>query len=54
MIEAMLLTIHPSGEETPTAVGPVEYLVTVFPGSRFTGVIAPAKAAAAVSAAFVD
>ncbi|WNI26451.1 DUF6325 family protein [Streptomyces sp. ITFR-16] len=33
------------------AVGPVEYLVVAFPGSRFTGVIAPALADAVASKA---
>ncbi|GAA3479955.1 hypothetical protein GCM10018966_044850 [Streptomyces yanii] len=47
----MLLTFHPSGEETPVAVGPVEYLVVAFPGSRFTGAIAPALADAVASKA---
>ncbi|MFK0097998.1 hypothetical protein [Streptomyces sp. NPDC091040] len=31
-------------------VGPVEYLVVAFPGSRFTGAIAPAPADAVASA----
>lgn len=47
----MLLAIHPSGEDTPVAVGPVEYLVVAFPGSRFTGAIAPALADAVASKA---
>lgn len=33
------------------AVGPVEYLVVAFPGSRFTGAIAPALAEAVASKA---
>ncbi|MFG2626689.1 DUF6325 family protein [Streptomyces sp. NPDC048473] len=33
------------------AVGPVEYLVIAFPGSRFTGAIAPALAEAVASKA---
>ncbi|MFD0019675.1 DUF6325 family protein [Streptomyces sp. NPDC058382] len=33
------------------AVGPVEYLVVAFPGSRFTGAIAPALADAVASKA---
>lgn len=33
------------------AVGPVEYLVVAFPGSRFTGAIAPAPADAVASKA---
>lgn len=51
MSEVMLLAIHPFGEDTPVAVGPVEYLVVAFPGSRFTGAIAPALAEAVVSKA---
>lgn len=47
----MLLAIHSSGEDTPVAVGPVEYLVVAFPGSRFTGAIAPALAEAVASKA---
>lgn len=47
----MLLATHPSGEDTPVAVGPVEYLVVAFPGSRFTGAIAPALAEAVASKA---
>lgn len=47
----MLLAIHPFGEDTPVAVGPVEYLVVAFPGSRFTGAIAPALAEAVASKA---
>ncbi|MEK8142044.1 DUF6325 family protein [Streptomyces sp. M10(2022)] len=33
------------------AVGPVEYLVIAFPGSRFTGAVAPALADAVTSGA---
>lgn len=47
----MLLAIHSSGEDTLVAVGPVEYLVVAFPGSRFTGAIAPALAEAVASKA---
>lgn len=47
----MLLAIHPFGEDTPVAVGPVEYLVVAFPGSRFTGAIAPALAQVVASKA---
>ena len=48
--EVMLLPIHSSGEDAPVTVGPVEYLVVAFPGSRFTGAIAPAPADAVASA----
>lgn len=51
MSEVMLLAIHPFGEDTPVAVGPVEYLVVAFPGSRFTGAIAPALAQVVASKA---
>lgn len=51
MSKVMLLAIHPSGEDAPVAVGPVEYLVVAFPGSRFTGAIAPALAEAVASKA---
>lgn len=47
----MLQIIHPPGEDTPVTVGPVEYLVVAFPGSRFTGAIAPALAEAVASKA---
>lgn len=47
----MLQAFHPSGEDTPVTVGPVEYLVVAFPGSRFTGAIAPALAEAVASKA---
>lgn len=39
------------GEDATVAVGPVEYLVIAFPGSRFTGAVAPALADAVSSGA---
>lgn len=39
------------GEDATVAVGPVEYLVIAFPGSRFTGSVAPALADAVSSGA---
>lgn len=46
-----LQAFWPSGEDTLVAVGPVEYLVVAFPGSRVTGAIAPALAEAVGSGA---
>lgn len=39
------------GEDATVAVGPVEYLVIAFPGSRFTGEVAPVLAEAVSSGA---